>query len=68
MLKLFKSSRCQSCYTERAIRVCPRKRKFAAMHIKHAVMRCPENWYAPKRNKTVSFLSDSRKQKCYKTI
>lgn len=39
MLKLFKSSRCQSCY-ERAIRVCPAKEKTFAGNavMKHAVI------------------------------
>jgi len=53
MLKLFKSSRCQSCYTERAIRVCPRKRKnicWQCCNETRCDTRCPENCdYAPKK-------------------
>ena len=67
MLKLFKSSRCQSCYTERAIRVCPRKRKnicWQCCNETRCDTRCPENCdYAPKKEETKpfpSFKADSR--------
>lgn len=33
MLKLFKSNRCQSCYNERAMRQCPRKKKIFAGNV-----------------------------------
>jgi len=67
MLKLFQSSRCQSCYTERAIRICPRKRKNICWQCCNEIRcdtHCPENCvYAPQKDETnpfPAFKADSR--------
>lgn len=67
MLKLFKSNRCQSCFNERAIRQCPRKRKNICWHCCNETRcdtRCPESCpYSAKQdegNPFPAFKADSK--------
>ena len=67
MLKLFKSNRCQSCYNERAMRQCPRKKKnicWQCCNETRCDTHCPDSCpYSPKRdasNPFPAFKADSR--------
>jgi len=67
VLKIFKSSRCQSCYNERALRMCPRKRKnicWQCCNETRSDTHCPQTCvYAPQIDETnpfPAFKADSR--------
>ena len=59
MLKLFKSNRCQSCYNERAMRQCPRKKKnicWQCCNETRCDTHCPDSCpYSPKRDASNPF-------------
>jgi len=67
LLKFLKSNRCSTCYTERALRICPRKGKticWKCCNELRADTHCPESCpYSPKRAEDIplpSFKADSR--------
>ena len=69
MLSLFKSTRCQRCYTERFLRECPRKDKKTCWHCCNELRcdgKCPETCaYTPKKvegSPFPSFKADSRNE------